>query len=142
MRTPRASLPRGGSNRAANFLEQAHQARANRLASGSTKATPSRGQERLVQFSKYRSVGQAAKSAAHQGVVARPMDKNLSDILERRRAEVQGGGTSVARLQRQGTADVGSTVADTSGTTSTVADSGALTEEQKALLPEEMIKEG
>ena len=94
-----------------------------------------------MQFSKYRSVGQAAKSAAHEGVVARPMDKNLSDILERRRAEVQGGGTSVARLQRQGAADAGSTAADTSGTTATVADSGALTEEQKALLPEEMITE-
>jgi len=91
-----------------------------------------------VQFSKYRSVGQAAKSAAHQGVVARPMDKNLSDILERRRAEVLGGGTSVARLGQQDAvaADAASAV-----TNSAATDTSALTEEQKALLPEAMITE-
>ena len=91
-----------------------------------------------MQFSKYRSVGQAAKSAAHQGVVARPMDKNLSDILERRRAEVLGGGTSVARLGQQDAvaADAASAV-----TNSAATDTSALTEEQKALLPEAMITE-
>jgi len=40
----------------------------------------------------------AATSAAHAGVVARPMEKNISKMLDQRRAQVQGRGTSVARL--------------------------------------------
>lgn len=43
-----------------------------------------------------------AKSAAHQGVVARPMDKNLSKILDQRRAQAAGPASSVARLGKEG----------------------------------------
>ncbi len=39
-----------------------------------------------------------AKSAAHIGVQARPMDAQLSKILDRKRADVRAGGTSAARL--------------------------------------------
>jgi hypothetical protein len=133
----RASI--GGSNRAGSFLERAHQTRANRLASGSSTTAPTRGQERLTQLSKFRSVGQAAKSAAHQGVVERPMDKQLSGILDRRRAELLRGGTSVARLgQENVTASVDAATPATS-----VADLNAevLTEEQRAILPEEAVAE-
>jgi hypothetical protein len=44
-----------------------------------------------------------AKSAAHEGVVERPMDKNLSKLLEIRRAQKIGRGTSVVRLNEKET---------------------------------------
>lgn len=41
-----------------------------------------------------------AKSAAHEGVVERPMDKGISKLLEIRRAQAKGKGTSVYRLKK------------------------------------------
>lgn len=59
----------------------------------------SRGEQRIQNVQNARLAGKAvAKSAAHAGVVARPMDKNLSQILARKRAQVLKGGTSAARL--------------------------------------------
>jgi hypothetical protein len=40
----------------------------------------------------------AAKSLAHQGVTARPMDRGLSRITEQKRMSLRQRGTSVARL--------------------------------------------
>ena len=64
--------------------------------------TLSRGEQRLQKIQQARlATKTVAKSVAHKGVVARPMDKNLSQILDRKRAEVQKGGTSAARLGQQ-----------------------------------------
>lgn len=59
----------------------------------------SRGAQRLQRIQQERLASKAvAKSAAHAGVVARPMDRQLSQILDRKRAQVRAGGTSVKRL--------------------------------------------
>ncbi len=41
----------------------------------------------------------AAKSAAHEGVVARPMDKQISKILQMKRDQLKQRGTSVHRIR-------------------------------------------
>ena len=41
-----------------------------------------------------------AKSAAHEGVVERPMDKGLSKMLEIQRAQSNGRGSSVYRINK------------------------------------------
>lgn len=53
-----------------------------------------------MELARFRNVANVAKSVAHEGVVERPMDQNLSKILENKRAELKGRGTSVSRLNR------------------------------------------
>jgi len=61
--------------------------------------TLSRGEQRLQKIQQARlATKTVAKSAAHVGVVARPMDKNISKILDMKRAQLRRGGTSAARL--------------------------------------------
>ena len=42
-----------------------------------------------------------AKSAAHEGVVARPMDKQISKILQMKRAQAKQHGSSVYRMRER-----------------------------------------
>jgi hypothetical protein len=66
------------------------------------KKVLSRGEARIAKIQGERLASKTvARSAAHQGVVARPMDKQLSDILDRKRAEVRQQGTSAARLGQE-----------------------------------------
>jgi hypothetical protein len=94
----------GSSNpaddRASSFLDKMHQKRANKIASGHADAALTKGQERRMELARFRGAGVAAKSTAHQGVVARPMDQNLSKILQRAREDLRTRGTSVARVKR------------------------------------------
>lgn len=85
----------------------------------------SRGEQRLQNIQQQRLARKTvAKSAAHQGVMARPMDQSLSKILEKKRAAVRAGGTSVKRLgDRAEEAPVGE-----------VATSALAAEEREALL--------
>jgi len=67
-----------------------------------TSALVSRGDERLAKLrTSIREKKIAATSAAHTGVVARPMDQNLSKMLEQRRAQFQESGTSIARIGKK-----------------------------------------
>jgi len=62
----------------------------------------SKGDKRMAAIKEsMQATKSTATSAAHQGVVARPMDKNLSKMLEQRRAQMQSRGTSVARLGKE-----------------------------------------
>lgn len=63
------------------------------------------GEERTMRLAKFRTPKPVGNSAPHQGVVARPMDQQLSDILDKKRAQVLGRGTSVARLGREAAAE-------------------------------------
>jgi hypothetical protein len=64
-----------------------------------------RASERMMKRAEVISKKPAAKSAAHEGVVARPMNANLSKILDMKRAQMLGRGTSVQRLQRNAAAE-------------------------------------
>lgn len=76
----------------------------------------SRGQARVAKIQQDRLASKmVAKSAAHVGVVARPMDKNLSKILDRKRAQVRAGGTSVKRLGESGQEEAMEVVDPTEG---------------------------
>jgi len=78
----------------------------------------SRGEARIAKIQQQRLASKTvAKSAAHVGVVARPMDKNLSKILDMKRAAMRAGGTSVKRLGERPTEEVtmGATVSPESG---------------------------
>lgn len=57
-----------------------------------------RAQERLAKIQSLRTTD-AAKSAAHEGVVARPMDKQISKILQMKRDQLKQRGTSVHRIR-------------------------------------------
>lgn len=61
-------------------------------------AGPSKAEKRLARVASMRNKAPAAKSAAHEGVKARPMDAQLSRILDQKRAAMRAGGTSAARL--------------------------------------------
>lgn len=77
---------------------------------GKPDVTPNRAEVRMAKLRDSMQAGKStAKSAAHAGVVARPMDKNLSKILENRRAEMQSSASSVARLGKEdaGSSSVG-----------------------------------
>jgi hypothetical protein len=56
--------------------------------------------ERLLKRAELVKSKPAAKSAAHEGVVARPMDRGLSTSLAMKRAQMLGRGTSVKRLSK------------------------------------------
>lgn len=69
---------------------------------GKTDAPVSRADKRMAAIkASMQAAKTTAKSAAHTGVVARPMDKNLSKMLEQRRAQMKESGTSVARLGKE-----------------------------------------
>ena len=60
-----------------------------------------KGEERRMKLAQFRNVGrEVAKSAAHLGVTARPMDQRVSKLLEQRRAQQAGKATSASRLRR------------------------------------------
>jgi hypothetical protein len=61
---------------------------------------PTHVEKRIKQRELLRSSGNTAKSAAHEGVTERPMDKGLSKMLEIARAQRFGRGTSVSRLKK------------------------------------------
>lgn len=94
-----SAVPGKSEDRASDFLDKMHQRRANKLASGRVD-TVSKGQQRRAEMTQFRNTGTAAKSMAHQGAVIRPMDQNLSKILQNRREELKSRGTSVARIRR------------------------------------------
>ncbi|OGL73164.1 hypothetical protein A3E39_01505 [Candidatus Uhrbacteria bacterium RIFCSPHIGHO2_12_FULL_60_25] len=58
-----------------------------------------RVQDRLAKIAQLRSQKPAAKSAAHEGVVERPMDKQISKILQMKREQSRQSGTSVYRIR-------------------------------------------
>lgn len=73
---------------------------------GKPDVTPNRAEVRMAKLRDSMQAGKStAKSAAHAGVVARPMDKNLSKILENRRTEMRGPSSSVARLGKEDAAN-------------------------------------
>jgi hypothetical protein len=61
--------------------------------------------ERILRRAELIARKPAAKSAAHEGVVARPMDRGLSNSLAIKRAQFLGRGTSVKRLSRHAMED-------------------------------------
>jgi hypothetical protein len=62
----------------------------------------SKGEERRMKLMQFRNAGKGvAKSAAHLGVTARPMDQRVSKLLEQRRAQQSGRATSASRLRRR-----------------------------------------
>lgn len=58
-----------------------------------------RAQERLSKIAQLRTSKSAAKSAAHEGVVERPMDTQISKILQMKRDQLKQRGSSVYRLR-------------------------------------------
>ena len=64
----------------------------------SQKPTQTRAEKARTRVDSLRTKAPVAKSVAHQGVQARPMDAQLSRILDQKRASMQAGGTSAARL--------------------------------------------
>jgi hypothetical protein len=59
-----------------------------------------KGSERLMKRMEALARKPAAKSSAHEGVVARPMDRGLSTSLALKRAQMLDRGTSVKRLSK------------------------------------------
>ncbi len=119
LRKANSRVPMTGEERAAAFLAHARQARSNKIVGGSAD-TASKGQERRFKLMQFRNVAPVAKSVAHRGVVERPMDQGLSKMLDERRAEMKGRGTSVARVNRYGELEAQADAAspDTAGETS------------------------
>lgn len=99
MRKANSRVVMTGEERAAAFLAHARQARSNKITTGSAEAS-SKGQERRLKLMQFRNIAPVAKSVAHKGVVERPMDQGLSKMLDERRAEMKGRGTSVARVNK------------------------------------------
>ncbi len=58
-----------------------------------------KAEKRMLEWSERKTVA-TAKSAAHLGVISRPTEQNVSKLLEIRRAQAQGRGTSVHRLKK------------------------------------------
>lgn len=74
------------------------------LTGKTSKATagkiPTRVEKIMQRRERMRSGDNVAKSAAHEGVVERPMDKGLSKMLEIARAQHGGRGSSVSRIKK------------------------------------------
>lgn len=70
------------------------------LAGKKPGAPISKAEARMMKRARLLPAKNIAKSAAHEGVVERPMDKGISKLLEIRRAQAKGKGTSVYRLKK------------------------------------------
>lgn len=60
-----------------------------------------RAENRMTKIAALRSIKDVAKSAAHEGVVVRPMDKQISKILQMKRAQAKQHGSSVYRIRER-----------------------------------------
>ncbi|MFH1620727.1 MAG: hypothetical protein ABIB04_01440 [Patescibacteria group bacterium] len=63
------------------------------------KKLMTKAEKRMLEWST-RETSNIAKSAAHKGIIERPTEKNISKLLEIRRAQSRGHGTSVYRLKK------------------------------------------
>lgn len=102
-RAPASSSTSGGTPPRQSATERAASIRSQRRAAAAAGDGPTtKADERRLKLARFRNPNQSvAKSAAHEGVVARPMDRQLSHSLETRRMEAKDRGTSVGRMKKR-----------------------------------------